>query len=310
MDKAPKELWNLIHYINPKDWHLKSVFTDRYCGGRAARGEGADRTEELNRRLRETGMVRRLKTEVLKELPAKVRQLVTVSCVDGMPTAGSVEELIKEASDKIRELEARKAKGNDEDHRAIVAEMNLTNFGFMSDMMKVRKQIGMAKVPGVSQSVAEVLDAYPDKKIILFGIHTDVIAAYESSLARFNPVTISGKVPVKIRQSLVDRFQEDESCRLFIGNITAAGVGLTLTRSDHVVMAEQEWGPAKMAQAEDRAHRIGQENSVLIQVFAAENSIDVHIAQLIIEKTKTVEACIDGRNEVSAISLDDVRKMI
>ena len=293
MDSKPRELFNMIHYVDPKNWPKRSVFEVRWCGGTGSSNNGCQRSEELHKRLRQTCMVRRIKADVLTDLPAKVRQIIPVSCI-GLPLAGDVESLIRNASEIAAKIEELKAKGNEDDYKNEIKSLNDSSFLMQGDMMKIRKQIGCAKVPGVSQLVGEMLDSDPERKIILFGIHVEALEAYMCNLARFNPVLISGKVKVGLRQGIVDKFQNDERCRLFIGNIQAAGVGLTLTRSSHVVMAEQDWGPSGMIQAEDRAHRIGQKDSVLVQIMVAEKSVDMTIAKMIVQKLENLQAVLDG----------------
>jgi hypothetical protein len=95
------------------------------------------------------------------------------------------------------------------------------------------------------------------------------------------------------RQAAVDRFQNDPNCLLFVGNIQAAGVGLTLTASSHVVFAELDWVPGNVTQAEDRCHRIGQTDSVLIEHLVLEGSMDARMATTLIAKQSVLTAALD-----------------
>ena len=90
----------------------------------------------------------------------------------------------------------------------------------------------------------------------------------------------------------IRRFQEENEVKIFVGSIHAAGVGITLTASSHVVFLEYDWTPGVMVQAEDRVHRIGQEAPVLIQYLLFENSLDFQIAQINIEKAKLIEKAL------------------
>jgi hypothetical protein len=103
------------------------------------------------------------------------------------------------------------------------------------------------------------------------------------------------------RQKAVDNFQNDPACNLFVGNIRAAGVGLTLTASAHVIFAELDWVPGNMMQCEDRCHRIGQHDSVLIQLLALEGSLDAVMANTLIEKQEIIEQALDNPNTVFAL---------
>ena len=106
-------------------------------------------------------------------------------------------------------------------------------------------------------------------------------------------VVITGDTSLPNRQAAVDRFQSDPDCRLFVGNIKAAGVGLTLTASSHVVFAELDWTPANLSQAEDRAHRIGQRDSVLVQHLVLEGSLDASMARMLIAKQEVIDGALD-----------------
>ena len=89
------------------------------------------------------------------------------------------------------------------------------------------------------------------------------------------------------------RLQNDGTVNVFIGGIKAAGVGLTLTKSAHVVFAELDWVPASLTQAEDRCHRIGQEESVLVQHIVLEGSIDALIAKSVVKKQAIADTALD-----------------
>ena len=93
----------------------------------------------------------------------------------------------------------------------------------------------------------------------------------------------------------VDKFQDNETCRLFIGNIHAAGVGLTLTRAADVAFAEADWVPAMIEQCEDRACRIGQlADRIMVYFLVANGSLDARIAQASLEKEQNIKATIGG----------------
>jgi hypothetical protein len=106
-------------------------------------------------------------------------------------------------------------------------------------------------------------------------------------------VVLTGEQNQTEKQAAVDRFQKDPSCQLFIGSITAAGVGITLTAASHVMFAELDWVPGNMTQAEDRCHRIGQHDSVLVQYLVLDGSLDSNMAKTLVEKMTVIEAAID-----------------
>jgi SWI/SNF-related matrix-associated actin-dependent regulator 1 of chromatin subfamily A len=115
-------------------------------------------------------------------------------------------------------------------------------------------------------------------------------------------VAITGETPPEQRHELVRRFQEDPSVTLFIGNIQAAGVGITLTAASHVVMAELDWVPARLTQAEDRCHRVGQTDNVLVQHLVLEGSLDAVMARRLVRKQQMMDRSLNGGSADGGVS--------
>ena len=107
-------------------------------------------------------------------------------------------------------------------------------------------------------------------------------------------VKIDGSVPTDKRNDIVHQFQENPETRLFVGNIKAAGEGITLTAACNVAFLEFPWTPGDLMQAEDRAHRIGQTQCVNVWYLVPKNTIAEHMAEILSDKTKTLSAIIDG----------------
>ena len=120
-----------------------------------------------------------------------------------------------------------------------------------------------------------------DLKILMFGHHRIILDALEESVKKKKTkyMRIDGSVPQKKRHERVQQFQKDPEMKVAILSITAAGVGLTLTAASIVVFTEMHWTPAIMVQAEDRAHRIGQENPVNCYYLYAKGTLDPQIYQ-------------------------------
>lgn len=302
----PAELWTLVHALDPEGLGAHRFnFMRRYADARQVmvRGRpvwdfsGASNLDELQDRLRSSFMVRRLKQDVLKELPAKTRQIIVLPIKDAAVQRDMEEEAatIQEASDEADALravaqEAKKA-GQKQVYEHAVKALAATSKVAFEKVAKQRHALAMAKVPAVVSHVNELLD-HTDK-VIVFAHHLDVIDKLMEGFAGHGAVKVTGEMKLADRQKSVDAFQGSPGCRVFVGNIKAAGVGLTLTAASTVVFAELDWSPGNMQQAEDRAHRIGQTENVLIQHLVFDGSFDVHMANTLVSKQAVIDAAMD-----------------
>lgn len=294
----PAELFPILHRLDEKRWPTWTTFKRRYCGYDP---KGAQNLDELNARLRETVMVRRLKKDVLTELPAKTRQIVSLDVDD--PAVQAVvdqENAIFEQTEKAvaaasYAMQAAEADGDEARYRSAVAQLQQVQGIAFSEMARVRHETAIAKLPQVIEHLESI-----EGKCLVFAHHHSVIDGLRRALASRGVLVITGDTPVDEkkpgnRQEIVDRFQTDPNIQFFVGQTKAAGVGLTLTAASHAVFAELDWTPAVISQAEDRAHRIGQAEAVLIQHLVLDGSLDARMAKMLIEKQEVIEAALDAK---------------
>lgn len=295
----PIELWTLTHALGLfSSWYQ---YITRYCNGfRTGFGwdvSGASNLEELQEKLRSTIMVRRLKSEVLTELPAKRRQIIEIP-------ANGIEAIVEKENKawnsrkkEIRELQVQvelaKAGSEKVYEEAVNKLRDAMNVAF-SEMAELRHRTALAKVPFVVQFLKDIIE--DGHKVVCFTHHRDVASAIEVVFMNIC-VKITGETSMQERQEAVKRFQEDKKCLLFIGTIKVAGLGITLTSSSHVVFAELDWTPANITQAEDRTHRIGQREAVLVQHVVLENSLDAKMVKRLLEKQKVIDKALDDEGE-------------
>ncbi len=301
----PVEAWPLLSSLAPAEFGNWATFVKRYCSG--YRGDygwdvsGASNLAELQDKMRATCMVRRLKADVLTELPAKRRQIIEMAATTPQlrkALKAEAEAQARHDAEKAK-LEAAKAAAKATDDKAAyaaaVAALASAGRVEFTEMSRVRHETAVAKAPMVAEHVRDALEG-GDGKIIVFGHHRDVIDILRKDLADYGCVEVTGDTPVADRQDAVDAFQANPAVRVFLGNIQAAGVGLTLTASSHVVFAELDWVPGNISQAEDRAHRIGQQGSVLIQHLVLEGSMDADMARTITEKQDVIDSALDAQD--------------
>lgn len=304
----PRELFPLARACDGKGLGSKFFeFAIRYCNAHKENAgnkvvwnfDGASNLAELQERLRASCMIRRLKEDVLKEMPPKRRQIIELPQNGDADVVSEMDRKYAEYEQRIQELEEQmelaEACENDEAFREAAMQLKQIRGIAFHELARERKRVAMAKAPKVAEHVKEALEA-GQRKVLVFAHHKDVIALYEQALAEYNPVKVTGSTSVEQRQAAVDALQTDDKVRVFLGNIQAAGVGLTLTEADLVVFGELDWVPANMLQAEDRAHRIGQDNPVLVQMLVYDASIDSKMAHSLASKMEVIEQALDAHH--------------
>lgn len=267
---------------------------------------GASNLPELQSAMRQHCMIRRLKSEVLKELPPKRRQVIELpaeklkSLIEAEQGALARTEAMR--ADLRLRVELAKASDDPAEYEQAVDELKQGARTAFEEMSRLRHETALAKLPLVVEHVTDMLEEQP--KVIIFGWHKDVLNELHSIFK--DSVLVHGDVALLERQAAVDRFQNDPTCRVFIGGINAAGVGLTLTAAPVVIFCELDWVPANITQAEDRAHRIGQEaDSVLIQHLVLEGSLDAQMARTLVAKQEIADRALDRQGGID-MSLDNV----
>jgi len=167
----------------------------------------------------------------------------------------------------------------------------------------LRRLVGEAKaIPYAKLLYDELVSGQTDKRVV-FGIHRDALEFIRSFLERkgIRCVIVHGGISERNRVDAVNDFQNDPECRVFIGNIMAAGTGLTLTAACELDMLESDWTPAGNAQAIMRIHRIGQERNVRARFIALADTIDETVIQVVADKVAAI-AEIEGQQMHAAPS--------
>eukprot|EP00930_Biecheleria_cincta_P024813 TRINITY_DN17713_c0_g1_i2.p1 TRINITY_DN17713_c0_g1~~TRINITY_DN17713_c0_g1_i2.p1 ORF type:complete len:748 (+),score=116.45 TRINITY_DN17713_c0_g1_i2:117-2360(+) len=270
----PVELYSQICAIAPELFSSFDAFAKRFCAPkRTPFGmdyTGASHLEELHAHLRSI-MVRRLKADVLDQLPSKRRQRIQLE-IDPSLTGNCVT--------LMRDL--KKASVRQERHQILT---------------KLYSATAKAKTGPVCEYVEDLIRG--GCKFLVFGHHLHMLDSLESACVRSKVrfIRIDGSVSFADRQRQVREFQADEGVRVAILGLVAGGVGITLTAASTVVFAELHWTPGLLVQAEDRAHRIGQKSSVNIHYLLAGGTADDVIWPSVSRKVQVVSAMCNGRKD-------------
>jgi len=288
----PVELFNTVNIVAPgvfpSFWH----FAQKFCGAKHTRFgwdfTGASNIPELSELLHRTVMIRRLKADVMKDLPPKQYSYVPMALDDPARYKAAEADFIAWLRS---EGEIEKAK------RASRAET-------LSRIEGLKQVAALSKLPAAIEWIADFLES--GKKLVVMATHKAVLNALEQAFPSVS-VRLDGSTSAGDRQAVVDSFQNNPAIKLFLGNIQAAGVGITLTAADSLVMLEAPWTPALCSQAEDRIHRIGQAaESVNIYYLLAAGTIEEDIASMLVRKAKVLAAVLDGAPDDETSMLGEI----
>jgi SNF2 family DNA or RNA helicase len=257
----------------------------------ARRFQGAGAEERIHWHLRRTCFVRRLKAEVLPQLPAKRQVVVPVALENEREYRLAEQDVIswlREQPLDLRELESRVA-------AALRAER-------LAQLNTLRRLAARGKLGPALSWIHDFLES--DEPLVVFAGHREV---QDLVLERFpDALHLLGRDSVDAREATVREFQEGEGPQLLVCATRVAGQGITLTRASNVAFLDLEWTPAMHDQAEDRLHRIGQQDAVTAWYLLAAETIDETMIELIARKRGIVGAVTDGRRDETAALIESV----
>ena len=270
MTSRPMNYYNLLNIIESPVAQNWMAYAIRYCQGyqftagnrKVWNVTGASNLDELRDRTSKQ-ILRRLKEEVL-DLPDKIITPVYLRLKS------------KEYEDLMGEYYEWFDKNSNESSSLTVQ---------FSKLMKVRKVISNEKVKQTIEFVENIIEQ--GKKVIIFTNFTDTLQTIYQHFGK-QAVYLDGSCNKVQRQFAVDQFQDNEKITVFVGNLKAAGVGLTLTSAEAVIMNDLSFVPAEHAQAEDRAYRYGQKNNVLVYYPLFENTIEGAVYDILNHKKKII----------------------
>jgi hypothetical protein len=277
MTSRPIDYYNLLNLVESPVANNWMAYVVRYCAGYQFKAGnrkvwnvmGASNLEELRERT-SNSILRRLKENVL-DLPEKIITPIYL---------------------RLNSVEYENVMGeyynwydkNPEESKSLTVQF--------TKITKVRQIIADEKVKNTIEIAENIIEQ--GKKVIIFCNFTDSLNKIYEHFKK-TAVKLDGSMTKNARQNSVDEFQNNEKIKVFVGNIKAAGVGITLTAAEAVIMNDLSFLPSDHAQAEDRAYRYGQKNSVLVYYPIFENTIEGIIYDIINEKKKVI-ATVMGDN--------------
>lgn len=327
IENDPMEIFALVNLVNKNVFPNYIHFIQRYAnakqkiirvrGGKVRKvwqKKGMSNTKELHRILKKHVLLRRLKKDVAIELPPKVRSLIPVHLSNKKEYKEAEDDFIKyikKQFDKKAEKELLKQIGKvkdiyDPEKEKVPEKLSSKQIKKLKreKLDAISRAPALAKIQALKLLAAEgkmkhIIEWTNDflesgEKLLIFAINKVIVDKLMEAFPE--AVKIDGSVPPKKRQKIVDKFQTDPKCRLFIGNIQAAGVGLTLTAASNVSIVQFPWNPGELSQAEDRAHRLTQTKTVYIHEFVAIGTIEERIVALLKKKQDEIDQIIDGKD--------------
>ena len=282
----PIELFTTLEMVRPAEYEGQFWdYAKRYCGaeynGWGWDFQGASNTQELHKKLRDC-MIRRLKKEVMEELPDKIRQFIPV-----VPTTGDMTQYRKTQAQWKQAYRDHKMEGT-------------VPAGFLLNMLTdLRHQCGLLKVASALEWIMNYREQ-SDKPLVIYFHHKDVGKALYELIQKNKNINekkwrvIEGATPAERRQEYADAFQAGELDGLLCST-TATKEGITLTAADTTVFIEREWSPAWEEQAEDRINRIGQDSDTVWATYLSViGTIDEDFDRIVESKRATIKSVLDG----------------
>ncbi len=269
------EIWPIVDILRPGLLGSFKEFCEYFCyvneKGKAIVLE--NKRASLRNELQKHVMLRRKKSDVLKELKDKVRykEVIDADVDYYFDELGKIWSKLEEEQKQAETAFDKSASYQ----RAIQSE---------------RQIAGIAKVPHVINFVKNIMEI--EERVVVFCHHKVIHKLLHERLEDFSPVSIIGGQSDKNRQEAIDKFQRGES-KLMIAGIRAGNVGINLTRAKYVIFAELDWSPAIHRQAEDRLHRIGQKNTVFAYYLIGKGTLDDHVANILVDKSYEIDSIMD-----------------
>ena len=285
------QFYTCLSILDPSQFNNRYRYLMRYCNPVKTffgwKFDGLSNAEELHAKISRF-MIRRLKKDVLTQLPPKIRAVVPMQVT-------SEERKLYDDVDWQFEQDILNGVKNKKEQIGHISHLKQASY--------------KAKEKAVIRWIKDYL-TYQNQKLVVFIYHH---STYDALMNEFGycSVGLTGATPPNERQNVVDKFQSDKKVFLFIGQIKASGVGLTLTKASATCFVEFGSTAPQHEQAEDRVHRIGQEaDSVMAYYLILENSIDEDIMKTLERRNKDLKKVMNNEDNASLFNAEDMQEAI
>lgn len=297
------ELWSLFEFINPGFLGTRKQFDQKF--GLPIQRDSNEQAKSHLKAIVRPFVLRRLKSEVLQELPQKTEVQLEVEL---SATESALYETIRKSA--VESLKSIPGAQTGKQRIQILAElMRLRRLCCHPSLIAPDSKIPGSKLELIGNTVAELLEN--NHKVLLFSQFTDYLKLIESSLIdrQIETLYLDGSMTQTKRQRAIDAFQNGDA-DVFLISLKAGGFGLNLTAADYVIHADPWWNPAVENQASDRAHRIGQKRPVTVYRMITKGTIEEKIMELHQRKDQLAEDIIGGADSPSRISFDELVQLL
>ena len=273
------EIWPIVDILKPGLLGNFKEFCEYFCY-QDEKGKAIvvpNKRDSLRYVLQRDVMLRRKKSDVLKELKDKVRYKETID---------ADETYYKNELNKIWSKLEEEQKNAETEFNKLAS--------YQRAIQSERQAAGVAKLHHVIDFVKNIMEI--EESVVVFCHHKYIHKLLHESLQEFKPSSIIGGQNDQIRQDNIDRFQNGDT-KLMVAGLRAGSMGINLTRAKYVIFAELDWTPAIHRQAEDRLHRIGQKNTVFAYYLIGKRTLDEHVANILVDKSYEIDAIMDESHD-------------
>lgn len=287
------EIWGIVDILRKGLLGSWNDFKATYCYSYAYGGKFQvtdDGQKILSKVLRDTIMLRRMKKDVLDDLPDKIRYQQVIQ-IDRKYYEEELQKIfanVRKAKDELNSIT------DDKIRKTKIMELNSES---RKSMQQERQIAGISKAPYIVEYIKELLEQTDEDKFVIFVHHHKVHEIIMKGLWQFDPLQIIGTQNDKQRFKAINDFQNNSYNRVIVCGIRAGNVGVNLTAGSYVIFGELDWSPAVHKQAEDRLHRIGQKKTVIAHYLIGEDTMDERIKTILTDKALEIDSVMGDEKE-------------